>query len=314
MAVRKPLKLNGDIIQPMSTAEVNALLSRAIYAFSLNPAVTLSRVTSGGSLGSLTDTRLIAGAGSTRVDRYPTESETADVSTTTSSVARIDETVTNTSKPSKLLPALAYATPEGNIKAWTEEDLYDTLIHPAIDLLVSGSLTTYQAGTYFISTSNSVTGATLVDSNPVFTDTRANSSLYTSGGIPEDVDQPEIVQNYYLHQLNPSTNGISARPLCILNASEDPGGDAGNLKEYPLSDLDTYFQNAINYSASQEVGWRIRYSYTTGNNRGTMITDTNLDGSTYRTRFVNADDYRAQEHPSGSSTIINTYYLKINKS
>ena len=34
----------------------------------------------------------------------------------------------------------------------------------------------------------------------------------------------------------------------------------------------------------------------------------------YQTRFVNADDYRAQEFPNGTSTTINTYYLRINKS
>jgi hypothetical protein len=43
--------------------------------------------------------------------------------------------------------------------------------------------------------------------------------------------------------------------------------------------------------------------------------DTRLNGSgNYQTRFVNANDYRAQEFPNGSATTINTYYLKINKS
>jgi len=314
MAVRKPLKYDGSNgIKPMTAAETDDLITRAIYAFSQNPAVALSRVNSGGSLGTLNDTRKVAGAGASRVDRFPTEAETADVSTTTIAHSKIDETVTVTAKPSKLLPALAFVTPDGNLKAWTEDDLYDTIIHPAIDLLVSGSLTTDQAGTHFISTSNSVSGATLVDSNPIFTDTRANATLYTSGGIPEDVDQPEVVQSYYLHVLD-GDDTKPTRPLCILNASEDPNNDPGNLKEYPIDDLDTYFQSALNYSASQETGYRIRYSYTTGTNRGTVMTDTSLNSSEYRQRFVNADDYRAQEHPSGSSTVINSYYLKISKS
>ena len=41
-------------------------------------------------------------------------------------------------------------------------DFNDTFIHPAIDLLVAGTTTTQQGGTYFISTSASVAGATEV--------------------------------------------------------------------------------------------------------------------------------------------------------
>lgn len=305
MVVKIPLKLSGNDIRPMSGVEVDALIKRAIYAYSLNPAITLSRVSSGGSLGTINDTRLQAGAGSTRVDRYPTSAETADVSTKTVSHSKINQSVSITTKPNKLAPPIAYVTPDGDIKAMTEEDIYDTIVHPAINLLTSSSLTTNQAGTYFISTSLSITGATIVDTNPIFTDTNANVALYTASGIPETIDQPTIVNNYYLHVLN-GDDTKPTRPLSIL--------ENGDLKEYPISDFDSYFQSAINYSASSETGYKIRYSYTSGNNRGTMIVDTVLNSSVYRTRFVNADDYRAQEHPSGSSTIANTYYLKINQS
>ena len=52
-----------------------------------------------------------------------------------------------------------------------------------------------------------------------------------------------------------------------------------------------------------------------GNTRGSGIADTRLNGSgNYQTRFVNTDDYRAQEFPNGSATTIATYYLRINKS
>ena len=45
------------------------------------------------------------------------------------------------------------------------------------------------------------------------------------------------------------------------------------------------------------------------------MADTRLNGSgNYQTLFVNTDDYRAQEFPNGTSTTINTYYLRINKS
>ena len=48
--------------------------------------------------------------------------------------------------------------------------------------------------------------------------------------------------------------------------------------------------------------------------KGTGIADTRLNGSgNYQQRFVNADDYRAQEFPDGSPTTINTYYLRLIK-
>ena len=44
------------------------------------------------------------------------------------------------------------------------------------------------------------------------------------------------------------------------------------------------------------------------------MADTRLNGSgNYQTRFVHADDYRAQEFPDGSPTTINTYYLRLIK-
>ena len=43
--------------------------------------------------------------------------------------------------------------------------------------------------------------------------------------------------------------------------------------------------------------------------------DTILNGSGNRqTRFVNADDYRAQEFPDGTPVTAATYFLRIHKS
>ena len=47
---------------------------------------------------------------------------------------------------------------------------------------------------------------------------------------------------------------------------------------------------------------------------GSGIADTRLNGSgDYQTRFVNTDDYRAQEFPNGTATTVATYFLRINK-
>ena len=81
----------------------------------------------------------------------------------------------------------AYYNSSGQIQAMNLQDVKDTFLHPAIDLLTTGSTTTQQAGTYTISTSTSLTGATNV-STPIFSDTRADTSLYTAGGIGETLD------------------------------------------------------------------------------------------------------------------------------
>ena len=68
-----------------------------------------------------------------------------------------------------------------SIKAMNLQDVKDTFLHPAIDLLTSGSTGTDQAGTYHISTSSSVSGSTLVSATPVFSDTGADTGAYTAG-------------------------------------------------------------------------------------------------------------------------------------
>ena len=186
-------------------------------------------------------------------------------------------------------------------------DVKDTFIHPAIDQLVSGSTTTQQAGTYQISTSTSVTGNTLVSSTPVFTDTRANTSAYTASGIPETLDQPTTLQNYYLHKIDNGSSPTYTSPM-FIDSSND-------IKEFATGTFEALLKEWIRYTAvSSTDGYTIVYGYSSGNNRGSGMGDTRLNGSgNYQTRFVNANDYRAQEFPNGSATTVNTYYLKINK-
>ena len=75
----------------------------------------------------------------------------------------------------------------------------------------------------------------------------------------------------------------------------------------------------IRYTAASSAdGYAISYTMGTtvaGQTRGSGIADTILTGSgNYQTRFVGADDYRAQEFPDGTPATAATYYLRINKS
>ena len=313
MAVRSPLYYNSGVLQQMSTAMVDTIVDQIVYQYSLNPSVTLSVVGSGGSLDAITDTRLQAGAASTNASAFPSEATTAEPSVVTVTYDKITETrasVSPTADTGKTWPV--YYTSSGNIQAMNLQDVKDTFLHPAIDLLTAGTTTSQQAGTYHINTSSNVTGSTEVSTSAtaVYADTRADTSAYTSGGITETQDQPTTINNYYLHRINGSDNTF-VEPVFI------DSGD--NLKEYLESDFESLMQEWIRYTAvSSSDGYSISYnvgSSGSGNTRGSGMADTRLNGSgNYQTRQINTDDYRAQEFPDGSPTTIATYYLRINKS
>lgn len=306
MAVRQPLYYNSsNQIQAMTTAMVDEVVDQIVYQYSQNPSVTLSVVGSGGSLDAMSDTRLQAGAASTSTTAFPSEATTAEPSVVTVSYDKITETratVTPTADTGKIWPV--YYNSSNQIQAMNLADVKDTFLHPAIDLLSSGSTGTQQGGTYHITTSS----AGAVSATAVFANTQADTSAYTAGGIGETLDQPTTLTSYYLHQLAGSDTSYTL-PLFVT------GSDM--LQTFPEATFESLIQEWIRYTAvSSTDGYSISYNINgSGNNRGSGMADTRLNGSgNYQTRFVNTDDYRAQEFPNGTATTINTYYLKINKS
>ena len=310
MSVRAPLYNNSGNIQEMTTAMVDEVVDQIVYQYSLSPSVALSVVSSGGSLGTISDTRLQAGASTTDATNFDTEGETPDVSTVTVKYAKIDSataSITPTTDTGTTWPL--YYNSSGQIQAMNLTDIKDTFLHPAIDLLSAATTTSQQAGTHFISSATSVTGSTRVSSTPVFTDTRADAAAYTAGGIGETQDQPTTITNYYLYTVDGSDTSYTA-PF-FINASN-------NLQIFAEATFESLIQEWIRYTAASSTdGYAISYNLGTsgsGNERGSGMADTKLNSSTYAQRFVNANDYRTQEFPSGSAVTQNTYYLRINKS
>jgi len=311
MAVRTPLINDSGNVKEMSSTQVDEIVDQVVYQYSLNPGVTLSVVGSGGNLSSISDTRLQAGAASTSATAFPSEATTAEPSTVTVNYQRLNSanaSLTPTADTGKTWPA--YYTSGGHIQAMSLQDVKDTFLHPAIDLLTAGTTTTQQAGTYTIATSTSLAGATNVSATPIFSDTRADTSAYTAGGIGETLDQPTTITNYYLHRIDGSDTSYTS-PF-FINASN-------HLQEFDTTTFESLLQEWIRYTAASSTdGYAISYAIGTsgsGNTRGTSIVDTKLNGSgNYQTRFVNADDYRAQEFPNGTPTTQSTYNLRIIKS
>ena len=312
MAVRTPLYNNAGNIQEMSATQIQQIKDFCTLKYFTGNPVELQVDVGNGTIGSISDTRLQAGAASTSTTAFPSEATTAEPSVVTITQNNIKQilatTPTLTNDTGNLYPV--YYDSQNNIQAMNLQDMKDTFIHPVIDTIASTDNTTAQAGTYFISTSSTASyPVSVVSTTPVYTDTRADTSAYTAGGIGETLDQPTNITQYYLHK-NLTTSEALTYPLKIRSDND--------LQEYPTADFDAMIQNLMVYTALASTdGYTIRYELGTSTanyTKGTGIADTRLNGSgNYQTRFVNADDYRAQEFPDGSPTTINTYYLRLIK-
>ena len=312
MAVRRPVYLNNGNIQQMDDTMFGLLKDRFRYEFQQATTIGINVVSSGGNLGTMTDTRMQAGASTTRADRFSTEAETNEPSQVSISYSKMNMNVSTapsiTSDDGKRY--FCYIDDDANVQAMTYQDVLDSIVRPVIDELTNGSNTNQQAGTYFIDTNSTASGdESLVSSTPVFLDTRANVSAYTSSGIGETQDQPTTINSYYLKKNTISSPSLSVLPLKIR-------GD-NDIQEFTLAEVNTIANELMrNETIDSAGGYKIRYNINgTGTNVGSGMIDTRLTGGSgnYQTRYVNTNDYRAQEFPDGTATTISTYFLKIQK-
>lgn len=321
MAVRRPLYYDSGNLREMTDEQIAQIKARMFWSYVSNPSVALTVVNSSGSLGTLTDTRLQAGAVSTSTSSTPTEAETAEPSIVNVAIARIQQTIASDPNPATTPTQYpAYYTSAGNVRAMNLQDMYDTF---AIEVF-NGGWTAADGSTVFpsllaaeiytIHTTTSLTDYTAVPGPdgstiiPIFSDTRADVAAYDAGNIPEDQDQPTTIQDYYL--LKKDVPALPALPSMVRVNTD------GNIVAMTGAAIDTAIGAAIRYLIQAETGYKIRYEYGvngsgTGTPVGSAMTDSRLDGSgNYQTLFVGADDYRAQEFPDGSQQVINVYTLK----
>lgn len=294
MAFRRPLKLVGSNLQEMTDADIAVVQQRAKYLYIINPSVTLSVVGSGGNLGTIYDTRLQAGAYNAYVDRFPNEAETAEPSVVTIGYSRLQQDVQTTSVGSDDGKRYPVYYDGSNIRSMTLQDMYDTFIFPAMN-------DAYDE-VYYLSTATSIGGWSLQSWTTVFDDTGANTGAYTWDGIPETLDQPYTRANFYLFAQSPSAPS-SFEPLYITSGND--------TQQYTQGTFDGILSELTRYVSANVVGYRNRYSWNgSGVDRG-AVWDDRLNGSgNYQQRFVNGDDYRAQEFPDGSFVRVSTYYLR----
>ena len=312
MAVRRPLFYDGSDFKEMTAAMVTAIQDRCVYLYGGSPSVTIEISVGSGSLGAMIDTRMQAGAPTQDFSNFDTSGETPNISRATDvtfdKMNQVNASVSTPTDTNNRLYPVYYNS--GTIQAMTATDVFDTFITQAIGTLTDGN---DRDGTFRISTSTSESGHTLISSNPVFTDTRANTSLYSAGGIPELQDQPFDVNNYYLHRTNQGASPSITLPFQITSGND--------LQRYSITAFDAMLLAEIRHHTVNTSGSTISYNINgSGNNRGTGMVDTRLDGSGAYTQVrvgssgSSSTTYRTQEFPNGSPSTISTYFLKINRS
>ena len=145
----------------------------------------------------------------------------------------------------------------------------------------------------------------------VFRDTMADVSLYTSAGIPEALDQPTTYGVFYLTKRQTTATNTIELPSFVKNTS------GAGIQQYTAANFETLITDAIrHYAADSTTG--LRYEVTTNTTRtaakytliGSMLDRKLNTGGTIGQRLINADDYRSQRFPTGSTfTTQNTYRL-----
>lgn len=299
MAVRRPLYYDGTELVEMTDAMVAALKDEAIRQYIANPSVGLSVITSGTGIGGISNVRYDAGSGLSGTKTYPSTTNNQVTLETQATYDRVQQSVESLTEPAD--SGKSYPVYYNNgLRPMSKTDMLDTFIYPAINDL-------YNTDIYYVHTSSTgLTGYTLVSGTLIYRDTIADVANYASGNLYEARDQQINHGNYYLWKKNtPARNTNFQQPMYVT---------AGNdVQNYTDSGIATSLKDLVRYHAANTTSYRIRYRWNgAGNTQGGSIVDHKVDlsGTERRTQFINADDYRAQEVPTGTAVVHATYNLK----
>lgn len=331
MAVRVPLFMEaalgetaGKMIYPFNAAgmsEIHQLAGHA-YALSPNPRIEVS-----GSLGiplpgaTFTDTWWSAGAGTTDVTNYDDAAETPNVFKVTDTynslrlIYDIDTSPFSADANNTQFPLYLYspAGPVGDdwvdagFRTMSNQDFTETFVIPVLSQFHGGGQSLAKSGTYFMTTSATPANATVIGVAAL--NQEANPAAYAAGSIPETPSQNNTVTTYYIAKVDysPTTSGLyESGANYDLPLYYDYGTES--IKQHSPTTWAALLNPFLRYYLSGQVSETYKLSYNVdgsdGVTNGTLYQDTAITtaGSTYNTRFVNADDYRTQEFPTGTAT------------
>ena len=318
MTVRNPLYVSGGNLIAMSTGDIEQYRQKATFLYSQAPSAVLTVVSGSGALiSAIDDTRTKAGAASQSASAFVYADSTAEPATVTVSYDKVNLAYTSTGAINETADTgttfpIYYDNDTGAIRSMNLTDFLDTFIYPAIISLSSSTESSATAGTYTVTTSaTAASNYTQVSSTAIFADTRANTGAYSAAGIPETLDQPSTITEYFLHRRDGTDNTPARIPLFVNSGN--------NLQEFSASDINTLVGDWFRFTAAHDTsGYKISYNIGASGNgavRGSAMTDTKLDGSgLFQTLQVNIDDYRSQEFPNGTAQNISLNNLRIHYS
>ena len=326
MGLVRPLRLvDGHRFREMTNlvslganADMYKLHQRIAYLYASDPVVTLSVVGSGGNISpTMTDTRYKSGAAVQntsdpwpQVTAIPTAGDASEPEIVTTTYDKVSQAVSDPgAAPTYSIKPVKRDGRQGVIEM-TEQDILDTFIDPVVDFMETETSDLRAAGSYFVATNTSITNCTNLGT--IYTDTRADTSAFTSALIPSSgyQDHP-ITVNYQLFR-NDGTDPSIFLPLVV------DGTDG--LREMTNIEFNAYFGQLIKSSIYSRSGFITRYGIDTdgsgsGTTKGTAMTNSRITTlvSNFVTNTSRADDYRGQKFPTGASSVQTTYRLKLDR-
>ena len=137
MAVRTPLYNNAGNIQEMSATQIQQIKDFCTLKYFTGNPVELQVDVGNGTIGSISDTRLQAGAVSTSASSFPSEATTAEPSVVTITRNNIKQVLATTPTLTPDTGGILYPVyldTSNDIKAMSLQDMKDTFIHPELIL------------------------------------------------------------------------------------------------------------------------------------------------------------------------------------
>ena len=247
MAVRRPLYNNSGNIQEMTDAMIDDIKTFCIFKYQTSGAVNLTVDSSNsGNLSSITDSRLQAGAASTSASAFPNEATTAEPSVVNVTWNRITQQVSSvhntlTADDGKRYPV--YFDTQNNIQAMNAQDMKDTFIHPAFDIIFSTDTTTNQAEVY--------NGASWLP----MTVTASTVSAH-QGSLSITESQISDLQSYLTAETNDLSSAVvwaNVPNANITQASVTQHQAALSIQESQISDLQSYITTVGQLSTHTNV-------------------------------------------------------------
>ena len=329
-AIRAFIEDGSTGIRDTTLAEHNAMLGRIAYLYQQAPSVVLSVVASNGNISpNMTDTRYRSGTAKRntsgnypQVTTYPPESSTGEpqlvVGTTYDKISQTinaQSTFLNSDYQS-LNTKPIFMEADGSLREMSYSECLTYFIDPIVNAMMSTTISGVQAaGSYYISTTSSISGSTNLGT--VFADTVANLSGYLASniGVAGTVQDVFSTTTYYLQRVdsNISVQGSGYRTPLMIDTSSNRKNTPAGLRHMTYAEFDALFAPLIKHALYAGAGYTLRYNVNgNGTRQGTLIANRQMIGVTgqYTKYAATANDYRAQEFPNG--TIVNQNEFKLN--